>query len=1172
MPRIFLSHSSANNAAAIALRDWIIAGGWDEHPFLDLDPERGIAAGERWERALHEAADRCEVVLVLVSREWLRAEWCVKEFNLAQRLNKRLFGVLIDDLPLSDLPASLTATWQIVNLASGNDHDLHRVNLPDLSKEEHVTFSRSGLARLKAGLDKEGLDPRFFAWPPENEPDRAPYPGLRPLEVDDAGIFFGREASTVVALDRLRGLREAAPPRLLVILGASGAGKSSFLRAGLTPRLTRDDANFLPLPIIRPETAAITGKTGLIQTIQEAFNARGQSLNRADITTAINGGASKLLPLLNRLVDKARAVDISGATQPVPPALVLSIDQGEELFLAEGAKEAQLFLALLKDLALAGAPNLIALFTIRSDSYERLQTAKALEGVQQETFALPLMPRGAYQIIIEGPAQRLKDSKRPLKIEPALTQALLTDIEEGGGKDALPLLAFTLERLYREYGADGDLLLKEYDGLGRIRGSIQAAVEAALQAADSDPTIPKDPAERLALLRRALIPALARIDPETRAPRRRVARISEIPREARGLIDCLVRTRLLATDDEGGETIIEPAHEALLRQWDALQGWLKEDSAALLALEGVRQAARDWAANGKFADWLGHSAGRLEDAERLRQREDFGRFIGPVEQAYLEACRVQENERRNRELEEAKKLAEAQTKIAHRTRIGLIAAIILAVLALGAAWFGIDKAKEAEKSRDAAKGAGEIQTRFAETLKALIGFVPEVAEQPLKRSEQALALGAAADSDTAQLEQIEALEEMARYFFDAWDTARTQDYLREINGRLTQIHGTGAQGPKLAKLFAGVSEIAADTDAEDDRNFEKAVREYNEAIGYMGKAGVADREFQLLGARLKRKLAAVKSAQGDYAVATSLIGEAHLALGDNDDALGERASLSDLIGRELAREGKVDDSMKHFREAVDFTRKALVIAREAHQPIDRLTVSLVAHLQHLGDALRQGGQEEAAPVYEEAEVLALEVLSNYPAQEKTRYMLDLIRHGIDLAMREGLGKGDRAKRLLAKGAAADTAFGFGFGRFKFLMSPAEVNALLVPPFGLGPWGELPRANEYRTGEVRYFWRPLAEMPDFQLLFDEKRECLDPRQDYVTFLFHEERLFRISFRLWGANKRGCRDRQTLFPDLARRYSMPLSGRPEQWRIHWETARSSLRGKTPSLGPMLDILVR
>ncbi len=66
MSRIFLSHSSANNAEAVGIRNWFAAEGWNE-VFLDLDPERGIVAGERWERALNEAASRCEVVLFLIS-------------------------------------------------------------------------------------------------------------------------------------------------------------------------------------------------------------------------------------------------------------------------------------------------------------------------------------------------------------------------------------------------------------------------------------------------------------------------------------------------------------------------------------------------------------------------------------------------------------------------------------------------------------------------------------------------------------------------------------------------------------------------------------------------------------------------------------------------------------------------------------------------------------------------------------------------------------------------------------------------------------------------------------------------------------------------------------------------------------------------------------------------
>src|SRR6201999_2922006 len=108
---------------------------------------------------------------------------------------------------------------------------------------------------------------------------------------------------------------------------------------------------------------------------------------------------------------------------------------------------------------------------------------------------------------------------------------------DGDGKDALPLLSFTLERLYAEYRAGGHLKLSHYDSLGRIKGSIEAAVERAFKASDADPAIPRDRVARLALLRRGLIPWLAGIDPDTGSPRRQKARQSEIPEEARPLIN-----------------------------------------------------------------------------------------------------------------------------------------------------------------------------------------------------------------------------------------------------------------------------------------------------------------------------------------------------------------------------------------------------------------------------------------------------------------------------------------------------------------------------------------------------------------------------------------------------------------------------------------------------------
>jgi hypothetical protein len=119
MSRIFLSHSSANNVEAAALNEWLKREGWED-VFLDIDPDSGIAPGERWEKALNEAASRCEAVLFLISWQWLASAWCLKEFNIAHKLNKRLFGLLLDDIPNDKLPFSLTSTWQFVRLCSGN--------------------------------------------------------------------------------------------------------------------------------------------------------------------------------------------------------------------------------------------------------------------------------------------------------------------------------------------------------------------------------------------------------------------------------------------------------------------------------------------------------------------------------------------------------------------------------------------------------------------------------------------------------------------------------------------------------------------------------------------------------------------------------------------------------------------------------------------------------------------------------------------------------------------------------------------------------------------------------------------------------------------------------------------------------------------------------------------
>ncbi|MCC0016702.1 MAG: TIR domain-containing protein [Rhodobiaceae bacterium] len=798
MARIFISHSSANNAEALAVADWLGRQGWND-VFLDIDPQRGLVAGQRWQNALKSAAARCEVVVFLLSPAWANSRWCLAEFLLAKQMNKRIMGVLVDSTDIAALPVEMTAEYQLVDLKAPGETEAIAVEVE--TRPVTVEFSAEGLKRLRHGLQISGIDAQFFHWPPEDEPNRSPYPGLRPLDTGDAGIFFGREAQIITGLDQLRHLRDAAPPRMMVILGASGSGKSSFMRAGLLPRLERDDRHFTVLPPVRPDRGALYGETGLAASLYDAFAGAGQPKNRVTLRRAIedavsdagtDSGAEGVAPVAALLAELAvlHGHDLDAGEDAVTArhAIVLPIDQGEALFAAEGRAEATAFLALLRNLLNRESPALAAIFTIRSDSYERLQTEDALEDIRPQILSLPPMPVGAYGEVIRGPAARLTQTGRKLKLDDALVDTLLRDIEAGGGKDALPLLAFTLERLFSDYGEDGDLTLAEYQDLGGIRGAINAAVERALKRADGNPAIPADHDARQVLLRRGLIPWLAGIDPDSGSPRRRVARLSEIPAEARPLMELLVEERLLATDvdPDTKETTIEPAHEALLRQWGRLGGWLEEDLRELTAIEGVRRAARDWAANAKDPQWLAHVAGRLEDAEAAARRADLKDLLQPTDLAYLYAAREAEDRRARAEL----------LALRRQRRWAMVAGAVFAVAAVisGVLWMQADAARKAEAQALIAEQAARAE-ETAQRIRA-------EASEKLARSRLALAEGKVESAVSLALDGLE---------LDPSPQARSAALtaLMEISPNLTAlVRGAGANAFALGWSGSDISVAA----------------------------------------------------------------------------------------------------------------------------------------------------------------------------------------------------------------------------------------------------------------------------------------------------------------------------------------------------------------------------
>ena len=752
MSRIFVSHSSANNAEALAIGQWLAASGWSDY-FLDVSPARGLAAGETWQSALKSAADRCEAVICLLSPTWAASKWCLAEFLLAKQLGKQIFGVLVEPTPLDELPVELTAESQVCDLVAGERRQTFHVEQDPIVAAADVSLAADGLARLRLGLQRAGLDPGSFAWPPQNDPLRLPYRGLRAHEPDDAAVFFGREASIVRALDALRARRESSAERLFVILGASGSGKSSFLRAGLWPRLARDDRHFLPLPVLRPGRTPLSGATGLAACVEAALKQLKVPRSLAAITETLQqeDGLSRLLAELQELAGRR----IGAACRAELPTIVLSIDQGEELFARDGRQEAERVLRAIRCALMPMPPAAAAttsirppllIVAIRSDAYEQLQMEKSLYGIGSCLFDLRPLNRSEYKSVIEGPAMRASEAGQPLQLDPLLTERLIEDAE---GADALPLLAFTLERLYLQYGSVGRLQLADYEALGGVRGSIEAAVQSALDEPGREPAIPADPELQRQLLHLAFVPWLARVDPETEQRKRRVARWDEIPAESIPLLERLIERRLLV---KGGRTggpaegaaTIEVAHEALLRQWPTLTAWLKEDALALKTLEAVERAATEWAKKrdgGAAAEaWLVHTGERLTAAEALRLRPDFERQLGEDGRAYVVACRArddrvrQEREERLRQIQAERDRAEeeraraeneaanarraadiaeqARHRATARTRLAIVALCVVALTSVLTGLF-YKRARDSQEQANLSAESAARQSRLA---------------------------------------------------------------------------------------------------------------------------------------------------------------------------------------------------------------------------------------------------------------------------------------------------------------------------------------------------------------------------------------------------------------------------------------------------------------------------
>ena len=260
-------------------------------------------------------------------------------------------------------------------------------------------------------------------------------------------------------------------------------------------------------------------------------------------------------------------------------------------------------------------------------------------------LSLEAVPQGEIARIIREPALKLREKvglDAPVFAEDVVVE-LQREVDRQ--EDALPLLAFALERLMREHSAARTIDMQFLRSTGGVTSAIEAAAERAMEEAG----LSHDASERREALRLAFVPYLVGIDPESKMVRRSVVLLRDIPQASRPLIKTLTNRRLLVTKGEGDRTTIEVAHEALLRSWSSLATILADDEIDLVTLNKALSAAKDWEQlkdTQRRAELLFHSGSLLDDAQKLPAKGDaWAHMIGPA-QSYLEACADREEEKR----------------------------------------------------------------------------------------------------------------------------------------------------------------------------------------------------------------------------------------------------------------------------------------------------------------------------------------------------------------------------------------------------------------------------------------------------------------------------------------------------------------------------------------------
>ena len=637
-----------------------------------------------------------------------------------RRPSKELAGrlAMVLDVPLAEQPAFIKVAR--ANLAADR---LEVSDVPLMAQASRaVTLVRSA----RAGGEE----------PPA--PGVPPFKGMQAFDETDADRFFGRDGLIATLADRL------CNGCFLAVVGASGSGKSSLVRAGLIPTLQRGStlAHETP-PLARSPTWLVHVITPTAHPLEAlALSLMRDAESPSATANLINDLArdERILHIVAcKLLAQATAAAIPGNGHPSAIRLLLIVDQFEELFtLCRSEAERTAF---VDTLLFAVAPEtdgpLTVVITLRADFYGHCaHYANLREVLTHRQIYIGPMSWEDLARAIEEPARR-----GGWTIEPGLVGTILRDVgEEPGG---LPLLSHALlETWHRRQGSL--LTLDGYAAAGGVQGGIARTAESVYQTLSA---IEQEIARRIFL-------RLTELGEGTQDVRRRAAVSELISRSADGpvveaVLQMLVGARLITM----AEGTVEVAHEALIREWPTLREWLLQDREGLRLQRHLTETASQW-------ELLDREPGELYRGARLvlagEQAAAHPDELSALEWEFLEAseehARREEAEReaqRQRERAAERRHAEEQARVVRQLRrraIYLAGALGLALVAAGVAGIFARRAQASfvasERVRLAAQAHNALDRNESGDLPALLAL-------------QALRLGYTAEADAALMRALE---------------------------------------------------------------------------------------------------------------------------------------------------------------------------------------------------------------------------------------------------------------------------------------------------------------------------------------------------------------------------------------------------------------------------------